>query len=286
MIVHGNEGLARNIGVAAIGALATTYIPTLFLGTLGVNEAIYGPNMVGIWAGSAPDNRGIEYVNNTYASTGDSAIPIDVAAGIALQYQWNENALDRFLALISDSSSTGPAQIPQSEMDQWVKDGLWPADMDPNTPEGSAFAMSLRIDGAVAACKNRCSEADKLIIAAMAQNGTGFTTKNVKEIFIRNNGFLNPDGSINWNAYILSREPKTENWYRRLLSWRAGNQNFDTQFMLKLFTNDLEALHSQGWTLPEGVDADDLLYMECLANEIPAEAEFDAQNPKVYCVRP
>lgn len=122
--------------------------------------------------------------------------------------------------------------------------------------------------------------------AAMAQNGTGFTTKNVKEIFIRNNGFLNHDGSINWNAYILSREPKTENWYRRLLSWRAGNQNFDTQFMLKLFTNDLEALHSQGWTLPEGVDADDLLYMECLANEIPAEAEFDAQNPKVYCVRP
>lgn len=55
---------------------------------------------------------------------------------------------------------------------------------------------------------------------------------------------------------------------------------------LEVIFIDLEALHSQGWTLPEGVDADDLLYMECLANEIPAEAIYDPRNPAVYCVRP
>lgn len=119
----------------------------------------------------------------------------------------------------------------------------------------------------------------------MAQNGNGFTVSNMK--YIREI-YTFPDRTIDWQSYYDSAQPKkqtedeNDTLYRRLLNigldFRAYPGNFDTEFMLQRYVNNMRELHNQGYALPEGITEAELDYMECLANRL--------EGAEYKCVRP
>jgi hypothetical protein len=84
--------------------------------------------------------------------------------------------------------------------------------------------------------------------------------------------YLNQDGSINWEKYFNDQGPRPlEGNAATLISrfiqnLRAVPGNFERQFMLQLYVNDLKTLQARGETLPDGVD---LEYLACLVDRLP-----------------
>lgn len=94
--------------------------------------------------------------------------------------------------------------------------------------------------------------------------------------------YLNQDGSVNWQKYFEDQGPRplegnATNLLSRLVqNLRAMPGNFERQFMLQLYVNDLKLLQTRGETLPDGVD---LEYLECLADRLPG-ASYHCESGK------
>jgi hypothetical protein len=90
------------------------------------------------------------------------------------------------------------------------------------------------------------------------------------------------NSSINWEEYFADQglRPIEGNlctrFSRLIQNLRAMPGNFERQFMLQLYVNDLKLLQAKGETLPEGVD---LEYLECLADRLPG-ASYHCESGK------
>ena len=155
------------------------------------------------------------------------------------------------------SSGLGIAQITDAEMEDFGFEG-----QDQEDPEVAVKAMAKRIRSALNALETvygeNISSQDMLIVAALAQNGRGFNVDEIKET-LANDKFKDSDDSPDWEGYFTWRGEKGEpgeDWareYQKLI----GKQ-YDTQFMLQLYINDLRELHDRGWELPFGLEEKDL----------------------------
>ncbi len=146
-----------------------------------------------------------------------------------------------------------------------------------------ALFVSVNLATYLEYCQQKnCDANSQVIVAAMAQNGKGFTTETLQGIYSDPEKYLNQDGSINWEEYFEGQGPRPyEGNAATLISrfvqnLRAVPGNFERQFMLQLYVNDLKLLQAKGETLPEGVD---LEYLECLADRLPG-ASYHCKSGK------
>ena len=181
--------------------------------------------------------------------------PIYVAAGIAVQSQWQEDAIDGIEPIYqnTDNPSLGIAQLQPSEVDG-----------DPLDPAVAAQGMADKIGHAMAICSD-CSPTDLAIIAGMAQNGIGDDT--LRDVIAGYSDYDEETGvrTIRWDDWFATLEsPAEEKSDARwpLFEERTQGRPWE-QFQVQLFTNNLRAFVAGGWELPEGVDLD---YMDCVAN--------------------
>jgi hypothetical protein len=163
----------------------------------------------------------------------------EVAAGIAVQSQyygfWDET-------WFPFGSSKGIAQVTDAEMEAF---GL---DCDLDEASCSISAMAKRIDLVLKWCK-LCSPEDKLVAAALAQNG-GFPGGDMQALY--NNSI---EGNIDWDTYFSDRA-KTANFDIRMPFRGIDYKVYDTRFMVSRYTEDMLTLHDQGWSLPWGLTTD------------------------------
>jgi hypothetical protein len=236
-------------------------VPSVYVGI----SSYYGFHPTGALLGTSPDYRGIriaeQHKATIQANAGENH-PTVIAASIAVQSQWNGFPLDYVLAGLDyvlngkeASPSFGIAQLTQKQLDEWGIAGT------PFQTDVAVKGMDKRIAEVVNACK-RCDDTDKLIIAAMAQNG-GFNANSVAAI-LKSTKYQTDDG-IDWEMYFKDQmQLSGKNPGNFFYNFRAFQQNYNTQYMLRLFTNDLQVLVEQkGWEAPPGYDP---AYFQCLAN--------------------
>ncbi len=207
--------------------------------------------------------------------------PILVEAAIAVQSQWKILWLDSSLLRWiqgQEHSSEGIAQVSQPELEQWadnLRKYLPPgASLSPQDVHASAGAVIERIAPVLEYCQQqKCDPNSQVIVAAMAQNGEGFTVETLQSIYEdERKQYHNLNGSINWEEYFADQSLRPiegdlfTRFSRLVQNLRALPGNFERQFMLQLYVNDLKLLQAKGETLPEGVD---LKYLECLADRLP-----------------
>ncbi|PWH12832.1 MAG: hypothetical protein DDG60_11570 [Anaerolineae bacterium] len=217
--------------------------------------------------------------------------PTLIEAAVAVQSQWKipwvDNLLMRWIQG-QNHSSEGIAQVSQPELEQWA-DNLKKylprgASLSPQDAHASAGAVIERIAPVLEYCQQQnCDTNSQVIVAAMAQNGKGFTAETLQNIYnAPEKQFLNPDGSINWEKYFEKQGPRPiEGNAATLISRfmqniRAVPGNFERQFMLQLYVNDLKMLQAKGETLPDGVN---LEYLACLADRLPG-ASYHCESGK------
>jgi RHS repeat-associated protein len=171
--------------------------------------------------GILPDIQGI--ANVIVWTETDNAV---VAAGIAVQSEF-------FTGLFAGSGH-GLAQLTSDEMNDFEL-------------EGSAYSSAVAVKGmeeriqlALDNCNACATETDNLIVAALAQNG--FDTR-----------FLpTANGSIDW-ALVFSEWGNTNDTFAKVRQ-NLTDMNFGTQFMAKLYMQDLKILMRLGYDLPENFD--------------------------------
>ncbi len=170
---------------------------------------------------------------------------IEVAAGIAVQSQYY-GFWDR--ARFPFGSSKGIAQVTNTEMEEF---GL-----NCNLDEASCSisAMAKRIDLVLKWCK-LCSPEDKLVAAALAQNG-GFSGGDMQALY--NNRI---EGNIDWDTYFFDRA-KTANFDIRMPLRGIDYQVYDTRFMVLKYTEDMITLQDRDWSLPWGLTADQVVNVQ------------------------
>ena len=204
-------------------------------------------------------------------ATAESAVPISstdplntyTAAGIAVQcfggdvtWPWRD----------INYSGLGIAQITQKEAAtaygepiKWIvngvvqKDengrpiirgyGLCTGDYDyrPKDKDWSAEYMRRRIQIVVDKCKF-CTERDIFIVAALAQNGPGFTIANIDEI--KNDPDYLSNNQIQWKVWYAGRSRDSETEYRK--QWR-------------LFYKFAKKLNEDGYYLPPNILNDEIV---------------------------
>lgn len=112
--------------------------------------------------------------------------------------------------------------------------------------------MEKRIQLALNNCTACATETDNLIVAALAQNG--FDTR-----------FLpTTNGSIDWKEVFLYWGD-TEDPFGKVRQNLTG-MNFGTQFMTKIYMQDLKILMRLGYNLPEEFDDADFDLIESYIN--------------------
>jgi hypothetical protein len=96
----------------------------------------------------------------------------------------------------------------------------------------------------------------------MAQNG-GISPKDIESI--TSDKTYRKNGKIDWGKYFSKQGPLSgKHPSDHFNNFRAYDQNYNTQYMLRLFINDLQVLvEHKGWEAPPGYD---LAYLQCLAN--------------------
>ncbi len=125
---------------------------------------------------------------------------------------------------------------------------------DPTVPTWAVEQMRRRIKQVIDTCnygKIDCSDTDKFIIAALAQNGPGFTMANIDQsIKTSSNPVFLINGEIQWKTYFPSQNNEAE---------------FKKQ--LRLFYDLAKMLHNDGYYLPDGVlEGDSKKLIEDLIN--------------------
>ncbi|MEO8356222.1 MAG: hypothetical protein ABI621_09925 [Chloroflexota bacterium] len=149
---------------------------------------------VGAFFGWSPDYRGIS-IAEALVTNGDTI----TAAGMAVQSEWYLEAWDD--PSNPASSSYGPAQITQAEIDEYELSG-----QNLHDPTISVQVMTNRINNVVSACPN-CIDRDKLILAALAQNGSEYTLNALADVSGPQYGRLE-NGGLNWKKYFNSLNSK------------------------------------------------------------------------------
>jgi len=184
--------------------------------------------------GMIPDYSGINYAEE-HVTDGNTL----VAAGLAVQSQWYQEWWDD--PEHGGSSSWGPAQITQSECEN-LGYGSNCEGVDVHSSNLAVLTIEERIRIVLKQCPN-CSERDKLILAALAQNGTTYALDALKNV----STYELVDGQLNWVEYFdRLNEPKD-----KLANFRdVGHHNFSSRFQIHLFMNNLEELGRRGWELP------------------------------------
>jgi hypothetical protein len=163
-----------------------------------------------------------------------------VAAGLTVQsqYPW----------AIFTGSGRGMAQLKADEME-----GLGLEGNDPSSPSVAVKGMAEKINQAYGDCKLCSTGADKLVVAALAQNG--FDTS------LFNKLTKNDDGTLNWNAF-LEKYGNNPSAFDAKIRQKLTGLNYETQLVLKIYMQDLRLLRKLGYDLPEGIDEDDIKFVE------------------------
>ena len=133
-------------------------------------------------------------------------------------------------------------------------------DLDGESPYSSSVAVKVinkRIYGAIDACK-LCNDGnndgvDKLIVAALAQNGFDFSPKGVGDAMSKDN--------IDWKLFLKNNGNNTSDEFAQMRQ-NITHMNYGTQFMLKQYIQDLRLLMSMGYDLPDWLKEEDIKYIE------------------------
>jgi RHS repeat-associated protein len=147
------------------------WLPILIGGAVLIGGGLFAAHTFG-WL---PDYRGIATVAKFMNLASDSIL---VAAGIAVQSEWNIPVWDSH-ARPGDLSNSGLgiAQISDSQMEnEYMLGG-----QNQDNPAVAIQALQIRIGLVQDACAG-CNARDKLIAAALAQNGPGFTASEMKSV--------------------------------------------------------------------------------------------------------
>ncbi|MAT44762.1 MAG: hypothetical protein CL609_20695 [Anaerolineaceae bacterium] len=235
--------------------------------------------------GENPDYRGLKWVeeNKEYFGPTPQTRDIYVAAGMAIQSQWmsiwDQHLVDTVLKNTIDAYLRCVIITINGKRREWTR-GVSPAQMDDNeynelfnpiqrrlykifgydqiTPRIAIKAMEKRIYGQINFCHN-CKPGDKFIIAAIAQNSQEINYEKDLNLYLN---FEEKEYSnlfnYAWREIFNSRNPKVGLYGIR----EKGHNNYDTRFMLALFTNDIRELIKSGWLLPFGIESSDLTIFE------------------------
>jgi hypothetical protein len=141
------------------------------------------------------------------------------------------------------------------------------AGADPFNPNVAVEGMTKRIEQVLKFAENQSErngvildETDRFIIIALSQNGPGFD-KN--DVLIMYDKYIKKDRTINWKNYFEDKHKDwTETtWLKRvpLEAWQwiktgETGKDFDTEFSLEMYYQEMQALESQGYPFPEGLD--------------------------------
>jgi hypothetical protein len=201
--------------------------------------------------GIAPDYRGIATAGKYMNPQTDNVL---VASGIAVQSQWAGGPQDDpNVMAVYDKVSTALGHDP-GEHAYGIAQASYSQTNggDPFDPAVAIATMNARINTALDKCGQCQSGADKLIVAALAQNGSEFGGKGAFKGLPENSG-----GTINWANYLSQNGNGSGD---RLAQFRQSvtGMNYGTTFMLKLYLQDLRVLMQQGYQLPEGFTEDDV----------------------------
>ena len=219
--------------------------------------------------------------------------PTSIAISLSLQseaphyvdfFQWILNPIGKLFDIGGLSSpSYGMAQINPDKY-SLIKENIQPyTNLDGvssipffalNTPQVSTAAMIERVAPAVEICEAyNCTPTDKEIVIALAQNGDGFNTEDLK-LMLKNGDYKSDNSAtiINWQDVFNERNAKNdETVYNQFLNWRASDHNFDTWFMLNRYYNNAMAFEASGeWSMPQGVDWE---YINSLIENTPPSGQ-------------
>jgi len=227
-----------------------------------------------IYYGITPNANGLNWVKDHKKLFGETPEKRDiyVAAGMAIQSQWMSFVDSRwfvdcvmggirYIFKLDGSSGIGPAQIDDDEMAALFKDDwkiMKAFGLDQENPRVAIEAMRRRIYRQINACTN-CTIKDKYIIAAIAQNSYEFVFEGDLDIY--KNKENTDKFYYDWEEFFNKLKPKGNNLDRRA----GGHNNYDSRFMLKLFTNDIKDLVKNGWLLPSGITNMDLIEFDELS---------------------
>nr|MDQ3004945.1 RHS repeat-associated core domain-containing protein [Chloroflexota bacterium] len=201
---------------------------------IGVAAVALAGSFVLSAVGATPDYLGVA-TTMALTNTNDAV----VAAGLAVQSQY-------LWALVGDT--LGWAQAKPEEL----------AGENPFSPAVAVKVMNKRINGAIDDHCKLCHDGnkdgvDKLIVAALAQNGFDFSPQGVGDAMSQDN--------IDWKEFLATNGGNPSAWYAEIRQ-DVTNQNYDTQLMLNLFIKDLRLLMSVGYDLPVGITETDIKYIE------------------------
>jgi hypothetical protein len=118
--------------------------------------------------------------------------------------------------------------------------------MDQEDPAVAVQVMATRLEMAVNACNKCVDDTDRFIVAALAQNGSGFGIGSIKSLPVVN-------GRINWDEVMLNQGRGSSDPIALTRQAMTG-MNYSTQFMLKLFAYDAISLINEGFILPDGYE--------------------------------
>ena len=115
-------------------------------------------------------------------------------------------------------------------------------DFRPNDMDWAASAMRSRIKQVVDECKNRfCTDRDKYIVAALAQNGPGFTIANMKDV----------------KSYVVNDQIKWKEWYAYEVVGTNSEEEYRKHW--KLFYKYAKGLNVEGYPLPSNILNDEIV---------------------------
>jgi len=190
-----------------------------------------------------PDLRGLGYVQDNVHTV--NAV---VAAGMSVQSNYY-GPWDNYSAI---ADSIGPAQLMPEEVAS--------LNGDPLNADDAAIGMGNRIANVVNACPGKCSDTDRLIIAALASNYPGFNAQSAAQL----PRIVDPSTGkkvIDWGGYLSNNGDNSSDPLARFRQWGSG-LNYDTELILKLYMLDLQWLLDHGYILPEGFDDADFTEIE------------------------
>jgi RHS repeat-associated protein len=203
--------------------------------TVAVDTAIMAAPFALSAVGHGPDMVGAA-ITMAFTDTNDAA----VATGLAVQsqYAW----------AIVGGDARGLAQVKESKLKDLGLEG-----QDPYSPSVAVKAMNEQINQAIDDCKLCTTGVDRLIVAAIAQNG-----------FELDFGFLpqNPDKTINWERFFSSDVGSNTSDVFAQIRQDITGMDFSAEFMVKLYIQDLRLLMRLGYDLPEWAKEEDVKYIE------------------------
>jgi len=170
------------------------------------------------------------------------------AAGIAVQCwgsdnPWGDEYSGYGIAQISKKQAETPYGRPiQDSLGRLRGYGLCIGEYDyrPQDAAWSAEFMRRRIQMVLDECKDRfCKDRDKFIVAALAQNGPGFTIQDMRDL----------------KAYVNNNEIKWEAWYGK----RSNRSKKEYRTQWRLFYKFAKRLSEDGYYLPPNVLNDEVV---------------------------